>query len=71
MGDWTLYWVIFFFVFLLTCWSFSRFTSLIFTLVGPSGEVDFPKISARYLNDSLCAFPSVTSGLKGGGFCSA
>ena len=35
------------------------------------GGVDFPNISAWDINDSLCVFTSVNSGLTGAGFCSA
>ena len=35
------------------------------TLGGTAGEVEFPNIFDRYPNASLCAFTSVTSGLKG------
>ena len=41
------------------------------TLGGLSGEVDLSKIFSRYLNASLCSFPSVTSGVSGAVFCSA
>ena len=48
-----------------TCWSFSGYASSIVTLGGFAGEFAFTKISARYLNASLCVFPWVNIGLVG------
>ena len=53
------------------CWSFSWYYYSNGTLVGTSGEISFPNISARDLNASLCEFPSVTSGLEGAVYFSA
>ena len=50
---------------------FSWTTSLIGTLRGIAGGMDFLNISARVLNASLCPFPSLASGISGAGFCSA
>ena len=41
------------------------------TLIGLSGEVAFSEKIDRDLNESLCEFLSVTSGLERAGFCSA
>ena len=60
---WVYYW--------LTCWSFYWYAPLTGNIGGTAGEVAFPNISTRDLNDSLCEFPSVTSGIYGAGLCIA
>ena len=67
--DWDalLIWVLSWF----TCWIFYWYAPLTGTLGGTAGGVDFLDISARDLNSSLCAFPSLASGLADAGFCSA
>ena len=40
------------------------------TLRGTYGEVAFPNISARDINDYFCAFTSVNSGMSGAIFFS-
>ena len=67
--DWDEYliWVISWF----TSWSFSWNAPLIGTLGGTAGGVAFLNISARDINDSLCSFTSLNSGISGSGFYSA
>ena len=60
---WFYYWFI--------CWSLSWYSPSTGAPGGSVGEVDFPNISAREINASLCSFTSVTSGLSGAGFCIA
>ena len=60
--------LVFFLVHLL---EFSWYAPLIGTLRGNAGEIDFPNISDRDINASLCEFPSVTSGKLGDGLCSS
>ena len=49
--------------------SFSLTTFLTGTVGGTSGGFAFLNISSRFLNSSLCIFPSLTSGLTGYVFC--
>ena len=53
------------------CWSFSWYAPLTGTLGGTTGGVDFLNISDRDINDYLCDFPSLASGIDGAGFCIA
>ena len=53
-----------------TFWSFYWYAPLNGTLRGTYGEVAFPNISARDINDYFCAFPSVTSAMSGAIFFS-
>ena len=60
-------------------WALSWFISLSFywdtyltgILGSTTGALAFLNISYRVMNESLCPFPSFTSGLAGDGFCSA
>ena len=54
-----------------TCVSFSWATYLTGILGSTAGALAFLNISYRVMNESLCPFPSFTSGLAGDGFCSA
>ena len=60
---WVYYWF--------TCWIFYWYAPLTVTLIGIYGEVAFTNVSARDLNDYLCEFPSVISGMEVAGLCSA
>ena len=57
-------WVVSWFI----CWSFSLYAPLTGTLRGTSGGVSFLNIYDRGINDSLCEFPILTSGISGAGF---
>ena len=66
-------WYAFFIWFLsrFTFWSFSWYAPLTGTLGGTAGGVAFMNIYDMYLNDSLCEFPGLDSGIAGAGLCSA
>ena len=68
-GEWLLWfiWILIRFYSWFTCWIFSWCNPLTGTIRGTAGEVDFPNISARDLNASLCEFPSVNIDLTGYG----
>ena len=54
-----------------TCWSFFAYAYSIGTPRGSACEVSFTKLPDKDLNEYLCEFISVTSGLIGAGFFTA
>ena len=70
-GCFDLYKVLIWFSSWFTCWSFYGYALLIGNLTGTAVEVALPNIYVRDINDSLCKYTSVTSGMAGFGFCSA